>query len=65
MAKALLGHVGIGPDLRLLEENRRLQRRVKELEAELAEARAERALHDAVEHDDLLALDSREPAFSS
>lgn len=64
MAKALLGHVGIGPDLRLVEDNRRLQRRVKELEAELAEARADRALSEAVTADELLTLDSREPAYS-
>ena len=61
MAKALLGHVGIGPDLRLVEEVRRLQRRVKELEAELADARAEQALEAAAS--DLL-LQEREPAFS-
>jgi cell division septum initiation protein DivIVA len=64
MAKALLGHVGIGPDLRLVEEVRRLQRRVKELEAELAEARAAQALEAAVSAPDLMALEQREPAFS-
>lgn len=63
MAKALLGHVGIGPDLRLAEEIRRLQRRVKELEAELAEARATQALEAAVAPE-LLALEQREPAYS-
>jgi hypothetical protein len=35
MAKALLGHVG-GPDPRLVSELRRLQQRVRDLEAELA-----------------------------
>src|SRR5262245_24334808 len=35
MAKALLGHVG-GPDPRMVSEMRRLQRRVRDLEAELA-----------------------------
>ena len=40
MAKALLGHVGIGADLRLVDEVRRLRRRVSELEAELARAAA-------------------------
>lgn len=64
MAKALLGHVGIGPDLRLAEEVRRLQRRVKELEAELEEARAAQALEAAVVPPELLALEQREPAFS-
>jgi len=63
MAKALLGHVGIGPDLRLAEEVRRLQRRVKELEAELAEAQAAQALEAAVAPE-LLALEQREPAYS-
>ena len=62
MAKALLGHVGIGPDLRLAEEVRRLQRRVKELEAELAEARTAHAIDAAAS--DLLSLEQREPAYS-
>ena len=62
MAKALLGHVGIGPDLRLAQEVRRLQLRVKELEAELAEARAAHALEAAMGSD--LSLDQREPAYS-
>ena len=39
MAKALLGHVG-GPDLRLVDEVRRLRSRVRELEAELARVSA-------------------------
>ena len=64
MAKALLGHVGIGPDIRLAEEVRRLQRRIKELEAELAEARAAQALEAAVSAPDLMSLEQREPAFS-
>src|ERR1700753_2305234 len=34
MAKALLGHVG-GPDPRMISEMRRLQQRVRDLEAEL------------------------------
>jgi hypothetical protein len=34
MAKALLGHVG-GPDPRIVSEMRRLQQRVRDLEAEL------------------------------
>jgi hypothetical protein len=40
MAKALLGHVG-GPDPRLINEMRRLQRRVSELESEVMRIRAE------------------------
>ncbi|HEU0129671.1 MAG TPA: hypothetical protein VFQ85_01605 [Mycobacteriales bacterium] len=62
MAKALLGHVGIGPDLRLAQELRRLQLRVKELEAELAEARAAQELEAAMP--DLTSLEQREPAYS-
>jgi hypothetical protein len=58
MAKALLGHVGIAPDLRLVQEVRRLQLRVKELEAELAEAHAAHALEVALEGQ------RREPAYS-
>ncbi len=42
MAKALLGHVGVGTDLRLAAEVRRLRARVAELEAELALVRAAR-----------------------
>jgi hypothetical protein len=63
MAKALLGHVGIGPDLRLAQEVRRLQLRIKELEAELAEARAEHELEDATSSD-LSMLEQREPAYT-
>ena len=63
MAKALLGHVGIGPDLRLAEEIRRLQRRVKELEAELAEVRTAQELEAAVSPD-LLTLEQRQPAYT-
>jgi len=40
MAKALFGHVGVGTDLRLADEVRRLRGRIAELEAELARARA-------------------------
>ena len=40
MAKALLGHVGIGPDLRLAAEVRRLRGRVAELESEVGRLKA-------------------------
>ena len=40
MAKALFGHVGVGSDLRLVEEVRRLRHRVTDLEAELTRLRA-------------------------
>lgn len=40
MAKALFGHTGIGSDLRMAAEVRRLRSRVIELETELALVRA-------------------------
>ena len=40
MAKALLGHVGVGTDRRLADEVRRLRSRIVELEAELSRVRA-------------------------
>jgi hypothetical protein len=40
MAKALFGHVGVGTDLRLADEVRRLRSRISELEAELARVRS-------------------------
>ena len=40
MAKALLGHVGVGTALRLADEVRRLRGRIAELEAELSRVRA-------------------------
>lgn len=42
MAKALLGHVGVPQDVRLIAEVARLRARVRELEAELASAHADR-----------------------
>jgi hypothetical protein len=44
VAKALLGHVG-GPDPRLLSDMRRLRRRVRDLEAQLARMQQE---HDVL-----------------
>jgi hypothetical protein len=64
MAKALLGHVG-GPDPRMVAEMRRLQRRVRDLEAELVRLQTENdAL--ATSQDDLVALSTpdREPALT-
>ena len=58
MAKALIGHLGTAPDLRLVSELRRLQRRVKELEAELADVRSTQSL----EHS--LSLTEPEPALT-
>src|SRR5947208_4186646 len=40
MAKALLGHVGVGTDMRLAAEVRRLRARVRDLEAALEHAQA-------------------------
>lgn len=49
MAKAILGHVGLGPDPRLLAEVRSLRGRVAALEAEVARLReVNEALVDAV-----------------
>ena len=68
MAKALLGHVGPGTDLRLAAEVRRLRGRVAELEAELARVREahEALLSSVVVGDDLstLRLDLDEPAYT-
>jgi len=64
MSKALFGHVG-GPDPRMVSEMRRLQQRVRDLEAELARLQDENdALATGLTHDeDMLVLD-REPAFT-
>jgi hypothetical protein len=66
MAKALFGHVG-GPDVRLLDEVRRLRSRVQELEAELARVTATNdALMSSVHVEDdirFLTLDD-EPALT-
>ena len=62
MAKALFGHVG-GPDPRMLSEMRRLQQRVRDLEAELARLQEENDTLAAGTHEDVLVLD-REPALT-
>ena len=62
MAKALLGHVG-GPDLRMVNEMRRLQQRVRDLEAELVRLQEEKdALAVEVDHD--LLVRPREPVLT-
>lgn len=62
MAKALFGHVG-GPDPRIVSEMRRLQQRVRDLEAELVRLQEENdALAVEAGHEDVLVPD-REPAF--
>ncbi len=66
MAKALFGHVG-GPDLRLVDELRRLRNRVHVLETELARVTAaNEALMASVHVEDdirFLTLDD-EPALT-
>jgi hypothetical protein len=62
MAKALLGHVG-GPDPRMVAEMRRLQQRVRDLEAELARLQDENDVLVASAGHDLL-VPVREPAFT-
>ena len=62
MAKALLGHVG-GPDPRMVSEMRRLQQRVRDLEAELVRLQDENeVLVASVGHDLLDPV--REPALT-
>lgn len=58
MAKALFGHVGLGPDYRLTAEITRLRQRVNDLEDEVVRLRkANAALASAVQvHDDVLSL---------
>ncbi len=64
MAKALLGHVG-GPDPRLVSEMRRLQRRVRDLEAELVKLQEENdALAAEAGHELLVTDREREPALT-
>jgi uncharacterized protein YlxW (UPF0749 family) len=64
MAKALFGHVG-GPDPRMVSEMRRLQQRVRDLEAELARLQEENdALAADDSHDDDMLVLDREPALA-
>lgn len=62
MAKAIYGHVG-GPDPRLVSEMRRLQQRVRDLEAELARLQDENDVLIATVGQDLL-VPVREPALA-
>jgi cell division protein FtsB len=64
MAKALFGHVG-GPDPRMVSEMRRLQQRVRDLEAELMRLQEENdaLAAEAASSEDMLILD-REPALA-
>jgi hypothetical protein len=64
MAKALLGHVG-GLDPRMVSEMRRLQQRVRDLEAALVRLQDENnALAAEVGNELLVAEREREPAFT-
>ena len=65
MAKALLGHVG-GPDPRMVAEMRRLQQRVRDLEAELVRLQSENDALATEAHEDVLSLGvtDREPALT-
>jgi hypothetical protein len=65
MAKALLGHVG-GPDPRMVAEMRRLQQRVRDLEAELGRLQTENDTLAAVADNEVMALSAndREPALT-
>jgi hypothetical protein len=63
MSKALYGYVG-GPDPRMISEMRRLQQRVRDLEAELVRLQEENdALAAGMHDEDVLVLD-REPALT-
>lgn len=69
MAKALLGHVGVGPDARTSCELRRLRERVRDLEHEVALLRAANATLSTQQLTEgemlaLDALDEREPAYT-
>jgi hypothetical protein len=63
MAKALLGHVG-GPDPRMVSEMRRLQQRVRDLEAELARLQDENDVLVASSVSQDLLVQVREPALT-
>ena len=65
MAKALFGHVGVGTDLRLAAEVRRLRGRVVDLESELSRVRATNdALLAAVMVEDDIRILTEEPALT-
>jgi hypothetical protein len=58
MAKALFGHVGVGPDVRVMSEMRRLRDRVRDLEHEVARLEAANAAlnNGLLVDDDMLSL---------
>ena len=63
MAKALLGHVG-GPDPRMISEMRRLQQRVRDLEAELLRLQERNDVLAAEAGRSELLVADREPALT-
>jgi hypothetical protein len=63
MAKALLGHVG-GPDPRMISEMRRLQQRVRDLEAELMRLQDENDALMTEASDEEFLVAGREPALT-
>jgi hypothetical protein len=66
MAKALLGHVGVGTDLRLAAEVRRLRTRVLDLEDELGRVKAanDALLSSMHVDDDIRMITQPEPALT-
>jgi hypothetical protein len=68
MAKALLGHVGLGPDLRMIADLRRLQKRVRELEREVMRLRVVndelRLSAEVADRDLLMSTPAKEPALA-
>jgi len=67
MAKALLGHVGPGLDVRMVSELKRLRDRVRELESEVVRLRAENTELSSLHVDaEMLTLNVRdaEPALT-
>ncbi|MEV8633492.1 hypothetical protein AB0395_17715 [Streptosporangium sp. NPDC051023] len=64
MAKALLGHVG-GPDPRMVSEMRRLQQRIRDLEAELTRLQAQNdELAASARDEEFGRLQDREPVLT-
>ncbi|GAA3750241.1 uncharacterized protein YlxW (UPF0749 family) [Spinactinospora alkalitolerans] len=63
MAKALFGHVG-GPDPRMVQEMRRLQKRVRDLEDEVGRLQAHNDQLSATVADVAVSASDREPALA-
>lgn len=63
MAKALFGHVG-GPDPRMVQEMRRLQKRVRDLEAEVGRLQTQNDQLTETLTDVAVRASEREPALA-